>query len=64
RNTKSELTEYFSDMLRHPICEYMRPNLFVNTPDILHEYLQTGGRPAFQVRLVLAATLAGSYGIY
>ena len=42
----------------------MRPNLFANTPDILHEYLQRGGRPAFQVRLVLAATLGASYGIY
>ena len=42
----------------------MRPNLFANTPDILHEYLQHGGRPAFQVRLILAATLGASYGIY
>ena len=42
----------------------MRPNLFANTPDILHDYLQTGGRPAFEVRLVLAATLGASYGIY
>src|SRR5215471_16294550 len=42
----------------------MRPNLFANTPDILHEYLQKGGRPAFQARLVLAATLGASYGIY
>ena len=42
----------------------MRPNLFANTPDILHEYLQHGGRPAFQVRLVLAATLGATYGIY
>src|SRR5262249_15117523 len=44
--------------------EYMRPNFFANTPDILHEYLQVGGRPAFQIRLVLAATLAAPYGIY
>jgi starch synthase (maltosyl-transferring) len=42
----------------------MRPNFFVNTPDILHEYLQTGGRPAFLVRLVLASTLVPLYGIY
>jgi starch synthase (maltosyl-transferring) len=42
----------------------MRPNFFANTPDILHEYLQTGGRPAFEVRLILAATLSASYGIY
>ena len=64
RNTKSELSDYFSEMFSRPTCEYMRPNLFVNTPDILHEYLQTGARAAFQVRLVLAATLAGSYGVY
>jgi starch synthase (maltosyl-transferring) len=44
--------------------EYMRPNFFANTPDILHEYLQIGGRPAFQIRFVLAATLAATYGIY
>jgi len=44
--------------------EYFRPNFFVNTPDILHEYLQGGGRPAFEARLVLAATLSPSYGIY
>ena len=42
----------------------MRPNFFANTPDILHEYLQHGGRPAFEVRLILAATLSASYGIY
>jgi starch synthase (maltosyl-transferring) len=42
----------------------MRPNLFVNTPDILHEFLQQGGRPAFQIRAALAATLAGTYGVY
>src|SRR5207248_3323775 len=41
-----------------------RPNFFVNTPDILHEYLQVGGRPAFEARLVLAATLSPSYGVY
>jgi starch synthase (maltosyl-transferring) len=44
--------------------EFFRPNFFVNTPDILHEYLQRGGRPAFEARLVLAATLSPSYGIY
>jgi starch synthase (maltosyl-transferring) len=44
--------------------EYYRPNLFANTPDILHEYLQRGGRPAFEARLVLAATLSPAYGIY
>ena len=44
--------------------EYFRPNLFANTPDILHEFLQTGGLPAFRIRLLLAATLGASYGIY
>ena len=64
RNTKVELTEYFTELTRTDVREYMRPNLFANTPDILPEYLQFGGRPAFQVRLVLAATLGANYGIY
>jgi starch synthase (maltosyl-transferring) len=64
RNTKPELTEYFTELTQTDVREYMRPNLFVNTPDILHEYLQHGGRAAFQARLVLAATLGASYGIY
>ena len=64
RNTKQELTEYFTELTRTDVREYMRPNLFANTPDILHEYLQHGGRPAFQVRLILAATLGATYGIY
>ena len=64
RNTKEELTEYFTELTRTPAREYMRPNLFTNTPDILHEYLQQGGRPAFQARFILAATLGASYGIY
>jgi starch synthase (maltosyl-transferring) len=64
RNTKEELTEYFTELTQTAVREYMRPNLFANTPDILHEYLQRGGRPAFQVRFVLAATLGASYGIY
>jgi starch synthase (maltosyl-transferring) len=64
RNTKRELTEYFTELNQTDVREYMRPNLFTNTPDILHEYLQTGGRPAFQIRLVLAATLGASYGVY
>jgi len=64
RNTKAELTEYFTELTQTDVREYMRPNLFANTPDILHAYLQRGGRPAFQVRLVLAATLGASYGIY
>ncbi|HET6371564.1 MAG TPA: alpha-1,4-glucan--maltose-1-phosphate maltosyltransferase, partial [Nitrospiria bacterium] len=64
RNTKQEITDYFTELTQTEVREFYRPNLFTNTPDILHEYLQTGGRPAFVVRLVLAATLGGSYGIY
>jgi starch synthase (maltosyl-transferring) len=64
RNTKSELTRYLTELNATDVREYLRPNLFANTPDILHEYLQFGGRPAFQIRLVLAATLGASYGIY
>jgi len=64
RNTKSELTEYFTELAKGPGREYFRPNVWPNTPDILTEYLQFGGRPAFMARLALAATLAASYGIY
>jgi starch synthase (maltosyl-transferring) len=64
RNTKWELTQYFTELTKSDIREYFRPNLWPNTPDILTEYLQSGGRPAFMVRLVLAATLGASYGIY
>jgi starch synthase (maltosyl-transferring) len=62
KNTKAELEELMGQILQW--SEYYRPNFFVNTPDILHEYLQTGGRPAFESRLLLAATLSPSYGIY
>lgn len=64
RNTKWELTEYLTELTRTEVAEYFRPNFWPNTPDILTAYLQTGGRPAFMARLVLAATLAASYGIY
>ena len=64
RNTKGELTQYFTELTRTEVREYFRPNLWPNTPDILTEYLQFGGRPAFMIRLVLAATLGASYGIY
>ena len=64
RNTKQELTEYFSELMQTEVREYFRPNLWPNTPDILPEFLQIGGRPAFMVRLILAATLGASYGIY
>ncbi|HVA28661.1 MAG TPA: alpha-1,4-glucan--maltose-1-phosphate maltosyltransferase [Candidatus Baltobacteraceae bacterium] len=63
RTTKSELTEYALE-LAHETNDYLRPNFFTNTPDILHRYLQRGGRPAFRIRLVLAATLSSIYGIY
>jgi starch synthase (maltosyl-transferring) len=64
RNTKWELTQYFTELTKGPGREYLRPNLWPNTPDILPEYLQYGGRAAFAVRLVLADTLGASYGIY
>jgi len=64
RNTKSELTEYLTELTQTGVKDFFRPNFWPNTPDILHEYLQTGGRPAFMARLVLAATLSPSYGIY
>ena len=64
RNTKDEITRYFRELTEGEGREYFRPNLWPNTPDILSEYLQFGGRPAFMVRLVLAATLGASYGIY
>jgi starch synthase (maltosyl-transferring) len=64
RNTAPELVEYFTELTQTDVREYLRPNLFANTPDILHEYLQRGGKPAFAARLVLAATLGASYGIY
>jgi starch synthase (maltosyl-transferring) len=64
RNTKAELTEYFRELTTSRVREFFRPNLWPNTPDILPEILQTGGRPAFAARLLLAATLGASYGIY
>ena len=64
RNSKAELTEYFTELTKDPAREYFRPNVWPNTPDILHEVLQRGGRPAFITRVVLAATLAANYGLY
>ena len=64
RNTKWELMQYFTEMTKTDVGEYFRPNLWPNTPDILTEYLQFGGPPAFRSRLVLAATLSANYGIY
>ena len=64
RNSKREIIEYFTELSSQPLCEFFRPSLWPNTPDILSEYLQFGGRPAFVTRLILAATLGASYGIY
>jgi starch synthase (maltosyl-transferring) len=62
RNTRAELEELMRDLAAR--AEWFRPNFFVNTPDILHEYLQQGGRAAFEARTVLAATLSPSWGLY
>ena len=64
RNTKRELIQYFRELTKSEVREYFRPSLWPNTPDILTEYLQFGGRPAFMTRLVLAATLGANYGVY
>ncbi|MFC7219023.1 maltotransferase domain-containing protein [Streptomyces polyrhachis] len=63
RNSKQELTDYLTELSTESAA-YLRPNLFVNTPDILHAHLQHGGRPAFAARAVLAATLSPSWGVY
>jgi starch synthase (maltosyl-transferring) len=64
RNEKQELTDYLVELTNPPVSDYMRANFFVNTPDILPTILQTGGRPAFLQRIVLAATLDSVYGMY
>lgn len=64
RNTKLELETYLTELTQGPAREIMRPNFFANTPDINPRFLQQSGRPGFRTRLVLAATLAGNYGIY
>jgi starch synthase (maltosyl-transferring) len=64
KNSRWELTEYVSELAYSGEENYFRPNFFANTPDILHAYLQHGGPPAFEARLVLAGTLSPSYGIY
>jgi starch synthase (maltosyl-transferring) len=64
RNSKQELTEYFTELTQTDMREYFRGNLFTNTPDILPFVLQDGGRPAFMIRIALAATLSSLYGIY
>jgi starch synthase (maltosyl-transferring) len=64
RNEKQELIDYLTEITTPPVADYFRGNLWPNTPDILHETLQRGGRPAFKFRLALAATLSSLYGIY
>jgi starch synthase (maltosyl-transferring) len=64
RTEKRELAEYLEEITTPPVADYLRGNLWPNTPDILHETLVRGGRPAFKQRLVLAATLSSLYGIY
>ncbi|MEQ8752235.1 MAG: alpha-1,4-glucan--maltose-1-phosphate maltosyltransferase [Coleofasciculus sp. G1-WW12-02] len=64
RNSKWEMTQYLTELTQTPAYDIFRPNFWPNTPDILHEFIQHGGRPACIIRLVLAATLAANYGIY
>jgi len=64
RNTKREFIDFLAELTQSEVREYFRPNFWPNTPDILPEHLQYGGRPAFMIRLVLAATLSSNYGIY
>jgi starch synthase (maltosyl-transferring) len=64
RNTKAELQEYFEEISKPPVTDFFHPNLWPNTPDILHASLQNGGRTAFMQRFILAATLGANYGIY
>jgi starch synthase (maltosyl-transferring) len=64
RNTRWELEQYLTELCRPPVREFFRPNFWPNTPDILPEFLQYGGEPAFVIRFLLAATLSASYGIY
>ena len=64
KNSSGDLRQYFHEIKQGGVLEFFRPNLWPNTPDILNEYLQKGGRPAFVTRLILAATLGASYGIY
>jgi starch synthase (maltosyl-transferring) len=64
RNQRREIEEYFTELTQPPVSDFFRPHLWPNTPDILTEYLQQGGPPAFRARIVLAATLGASYGVY
>lgn len=64
RNTKAEIEQYMEELIHPPVSDFFRPNFWPNTPDILHKFLQDGGRPAFMQRLLLAGTLSANYGIY
>jgi starch synthase (maltosyl-transferring) len=64
RNQRDEIIEYMTELTQSEMADYFRPNFFTNTPDILHEYLQDGGPPAFGIRLILASFLSPTYGIY
>jgi starch synthase (maltosyl-transferring) len=64
RNGKEEIAAYLTEITKPPVTDFFRPNQWPNTPDILTEFLQMGGRPAFIIRLLLAATLGANYGIY
>ncbi len=64
RTAKAEIEQYFEEITKPPVSDFFTPNIWPNTPDILHASLQEGGRPAFMQRFILAATLAASYGIY
>jgi starch synthase (maltosyl-transferring) len=64
RNTKWEISEYFRELTQTEVKEFFRPNAWPNTPDILTEFVQTGGKPAFVIRMILAATLSANYGMY
>jgi starch synthase (maltosyl-transferring) len=64
RNTKYELQSYLEEITQPPVSDFFRPNFWPNTPDILHKALQDGGRPAFMIRCILAATLTANWGIY
>ena len=64
RHSKHELEQYVRELTQTDVAEYFRPNFWPNTPDILTESMQSGGRPTFAARLVLAATLSASYGVY
>ena len=64
RTEKAEIEAYFEEITKPPVTDFFQPNLWPNTPDILHGFLQKGGRPAFMQRLILAATLGANYGVY